>query len=85
MVFSEAKAVEAAPKPEVGFYHLVRFGSIEKDIVLDPFIGSGTTAVVCKQLSRNFIGFEINEEYVKIANKRLEQTNLKEMLGGLKK
>jgi DNA modification methylase len=42
-------------------------------IVLDPFIGSGTTAVACKQLGRKFMGFEINPEYVKIANKRLAQ------------
>ncbi len=45
-------------------------------IVLDPFIGSGTTAVACQQLNRNFIGYEINKEYCDIANKRLEQTNL---------
>jgi len=45
----------------------------ENDIVLDPFLGSGTTAVACKQLGRNFIGCDISEEYVKIANKRLEQ------------
>ena len=41
-------------------------------IVLDPFIGSGTTAVAAKMLGKNFIGFEINSEYVEIANKRLE-------------
>jgi len=41
------------------------------DIVLDPFMGSGTTAIACKMLNRHFIGFEINQEYVNIANKRL--------------
>lgn len=41
-------------------------------IVLDPFMGSGTTAIVAKRLNRNFIGFEINPEYVKIAEKRLK-------------
>ena len=45
--------------------------SLENDIVLDPLIGSGTTAVACKKLNRHFIGFEINSEYVAIANKRL--------------
>lgn len=45
----------------------------EGDIVLDPFMGSGTTAVACRQLNRKFIGFEVNPEYVRIANKRLEQ------------
>ena len=41
-------------------------------IVLDPFMGSGTTAVVAKKLERNFIGFELNPEYVRIARKRLK-------------
>ena len=40
-------------------------------IVLDPFMGSGTTAVACKQLGLKYIGFEINQEYVDIANDRL--------------
>ena len=42
------------------------------DIVLDPFIGSGTTAVVCKKLNRKFIGIEINPEYCKMAQKRID-------------
>ena len=45
----------------------------EGDIVLDPFMGSGTTAVACKQLNRNFIGFELNPEYVKLAEERLKK------------
>ncbi len=40
-------------------------------VVLDPFMGSGTTAVVAKKLGRQFIGFELNPEYVEMANKRL--------------
>lgn len=43
------------------------------DIILDPFMGSGTTAVACKQLGRRFIGFEINPKYVDICNQRLAQ------------
>lgn len=43
----------------------------EKGIVLDPFIGAGTTAVVAKKLNRKYIGFEINPKYVEIADKRL--------------
>lgn len=42
------------------------------DVVLDPFIGSGTTAVACKQLSRHYIGIEINPEYCNIAKSRLQ-------------
>ncbi|WP_281512236.1 DNA-methyltransferase [Mammaliicoccus vitulinus] len=53
-------------------------------IILDPFIGSGTTAVACKELNRNFIGFEINEEYFKIANDRLNGITQKEKKQGVK-
>lgn len=45
----------------------------ENGIVLDPFMGSGSTAVVAKKLKRNFIGFEISKEYCKIAEERLAQ------------
>jgi len=51
--------------------YLVNQFSKENDLVLDCFMGSGTTAVACKELNRNFVGFEINPEYVKIANQRL--------------
>jgi len=44
------------------------------DTVLDPFIGSGTTAVAASQLGRDYIGIDINEEYCKVARKRLMQT-----------
>ena len=50
--------------------------SNEGDTVLDPFMGSGTTAVACKQLQRNFIGFELSQKYVDIANRRLQQDTL---------
>ena len=43
-------------------------------IILDPFIGSGTTAVVAKKLGRRFIGFEANPEYVKIARRRIKNS-----------
>lgn len=43
------------------------------DLVLDPFMGSGTTAKACKELGRNFIGFEINNKYIEISKKRLSQ------------
>ena len=41
------------------------------DVVLDPFIGSGTTAVAAKQLGRNYIGFELQQDYIDVAYKRL--------------
>ena len=43
----------------------------ENDIILDPFLGSGTTAVACKQLNRKYIGIEINPDYCRIAKERL--------------
>ena len=43
----------------------------ENDIVLDPYIGSGTTALACERLNRNWIGIEISEKYCKIAKKRI--------------
>jgi site-specific DNA-methyltransferase (adenine-specific) len=49
-------------------------------IVLDPFMGSGTTGVACKQLNRNFIGIEISEEYYNIAKERIENTKIQESL-----
>lgn len=42
-------------------------------LVLDPFIGSGTTALACRKIGRHFIGFEIDEEYFTIAKKRIEE------------
>jgi DNA modification methylase len=46
-------------------------GCPENGIVLDPFVGSGTTAIVAKKLNRNFIGIELNRDYVRLANRRL--------------
>jgi site-specific DNA-methyltransferase (adenine-specific) len=56
------------------------------DVVLDPFMGSGTTAVACINRGRNFIGFELSEEYCKIALQRIEneepqQIALQDLLG----
>ena len=47
--------------------------SQENDLILDPFLGSGTTAVACQNLKRNFIGIEISEKYCEIARQRLRQ------------
>lgn len=50
---------------------LIAVSSNKDDVILDPYLGSGTTAVACRQLDRHFIAFEINSDYVEIANKRL--------------
>jgi site-specific DNA-methyltransferase (adenine-specific) len=49
----------------------IKFGCPPNGIVLDPFMGSGTTAIVAKKLGRNFIGIELNQDYIAIAEKRI--------------
>ena len=47
----------------------------KKDLVIDPFLGTGTTSVACKELGRKSIGIEINKDYSNIAKTRLIKTN----------
>ena len=58
---------------------LIKTYTKDDEIVLDNCIGSGTTAVACKQLNRRFIGIELNPEYVDICNKRLRQKTILEI------
>jgi site-specific DNA-methyltransferase (adenine-specific) len=53
---------------------LIKKSSSESDIVFDPFIGSGTTAVACLNTNRKFLGCEIDKEYFDIAEKRIKAT-----------
>ena len=50
-------------------------GCPEDGIVLDPFIGSGTTGVVAKKQGKHYVGIELNKEYIEIANNRIEKLN----------
>jgi len=59
-------------KPEAIIRKLIRNSSKENDIVLDCFIGSGTTAVCCIKENRNYIGFEINKQFYKTCLERIE-------------
>jgi site-specific DNA-methyltransferase (adenine-specific) len=59
-------------KPIQMIEHLIKIFSKEKSVVLDPFMGSGTTGISCKTLQRNFIGIELNKEYFDISIKRIE-------------
>ena len=59
------------PKPKHFIKQIIEMTTLERDLILDPFIGSGSTAVAFKQLNREFIGFEIEEKYCKLANGRL--------------
>ena len=65
-------------KPLKLIERLVKASSKEGDLILDPFAGVGTTFVVCKELKRNFIGFEINPHYVQICNERIKGVESKQ-------
>ena len=54
--------------------HIISWSN-KGELILDPFIGSGTTAVACKELQRNYIGFEISKEYYNMSEDRLEKWN----------
>jgi site-specific DNA-methyltransferase (adenine-specific) len=59
-------------KPVTLMQHLVKLLTFEQQIVLDPFMGSGSTGLAAVELKRKFVGFELNPEYAKIAQKRLK-------------
>lgn len=67
-----------APFPEELPNRLIKLFSFTNDIVLDPFMGSGTTAIAAIKNKRNFVGYEINKEYINLANNRI--LNLKEKI-----
>lgn len=58
-------------KPEYLLHRIIEASTKEGDLILDPFLGSGTTGVVSKKLNRKFIGIEKEKEYIKIAKKRI--------------
>ena len=62
-----------APFPEELPYRCIKFYSYIGDIILDPFVGSGTTMKMAKYLKRNFIGIEISPKYCEISRQRLRQ------------
>ena len=65
------KEAHFATFPEKLIEPMIKAGCPEQGIVLDPFIGAGTTAVVAKRFNRNYIGIELNPEYIEIAKNRL--------------
>lgn len=77
---SKDHGLHEAQKPLNLMKMLIELVTIPGQTVLDPFMGSGTTCVAAKELNRNYIGIEINDEYYNIANKRMTesvaQTNL---------
>ena len=65
--------VHPTEKPVELLEFYIRNSSKENDIVLDPFMGSGSTAIACINTNRQYIGFEIDEEYCNIANERIKR------------
>ena len=75
-VSKERQRYHPTQKPVELFENILNDYSKEGDLVIDPFLGSGTTAVACRNLKRNYIGIEISEKYCEIARQRLRQQNL---------
>ena len=67
------RSVHKTQKPLKVCLPFLEISSNEGDLVLDPFMGSGSTAVACKMLNRNYIGYELSDEFCQIANKRLSE------------
>ena len=64
-----------APFPVELAERFINLYSYEKDLILDPFIGSGTTAIAAQKLNRHYVGYEINDEYCKLAKTRIIESN----------
>lgn len=72
-IVSPKERIHPTQKPVQLMEDLVRIHSNENDVILDPFLGSGSTGVACVNTNRNFIGMEVNEEYFNKAKNRIEQ------------
>ena len=67
----DGKINHPSVKPTSLIINLLNVHSEEASLILDPFLGSGTTAVACEKLGRRWIGIEISEKYCEIAAKRI--------------
>jgi site-specific DNA-methyltransferase (adenine-specific) len=54
-------------------YRLIQLYTYSNEVVLDPFMGSGQTALAALKAGRRYVGFELNEEYLELAKSRIEQ------------
>lgn len=73
-----SKVKHFAPYPEELIKTPILSASNENSIILDPFMGSGTTGVACKNLNRDFIGIELDKNYYDIAKKRIQESKIDE-------
>ena len=62
-----------APFPVELPYRLIQLYTFEGDVILDPFIGSGQTAIAAIKTNRHYVGYDTNEDYVKLAEKRIRE------------
>jgi DNA modification methylase len=69
---SEGKCDHPTVKPIKLMEYLIKLVSKENAVILDPFLGSGTTAIACLKTNRKFIGIEKESDYVKIAEARIK-------------
>ena len=69
---SKKKYNHPCPVPVKLMERIILLTTNEGDLVVDPFMGSGTTGIACQKTNRNFIGFELDETYFNIAKERLE-------------
>lgn len=76
----EERTEHPAQYPERLIERIIGCSTVQNDIVLDPFMGSGTTAAVAKKLNRNYIGYEIVPEYIEISENRLKKIQKGELL-----
>jgi site-specific DNA-methyltransferase (adenine-specific) len=76
---SAKKVGHPAPFPEELPYRCIQLYTFEGDVVLDPFAGSGTTCVAAIKTGRHFIGIEIEDKYVRIAEKRIKEFATKKL------
>jgi len=65
-----------APFPVELPYRLIQLYTFEGEVILDPFMGSGQTAIAAIKTYRHFVGYDINEEYIKLAKKRIREFSL---------
>lgn len=77
---AETDAGHPCQKPINFWTHLLARTTSDEDIVLDPFMGSGTTGVACANLGRKFIGIEIEDKYFNIACERIDQAQRQQRL-----
>ena len=70
------KTEHPTEKPEDLLERIILLGSKEDDMILDPFMGSGTTGVVAKRLGRHFLGIEVDKDYFNIAKNRINSEKI---------